>query len=331
MSGDSARRLLLALSTRAPRSGSALAAQTGVTRAAVWKQIEALRADGVAIEARAGQGYRLVDAVELLDADVIGNELPDALRARIGPIDVQWEIDSTNSALLRALAGDDGELAVCLAERQTRGRGRRGRAWHMPLAGGLALSLRRRFEGGMATLAGLSLVVGIAVARALERASVRGIGLKWPNDIVADGRKLGGILVELAGEAHGPCQAVIGVGVNLRLGAAGTTIDQPWTDLATLAGSAAIGRNRLAAQLMAELVTATDRFAARGFPAFADEWARRDVLRDRQVRILAGSHERHGVARGVDAQGRLRVHGDDGEFGVDSGEVSVRADDGARG
>ena len=330
MSGDTARRLLLALSAHAPRSGSELASRAGVTRAAVWKQVEALRAAGVAIEAQAGRGYRLTAPVELLDAEAIAALLPAALRRRLGDFVVHWQIDSTNSALLRAAPADARALAACFAERQSQGRGRRGRAWHMPLGGGIALSLRRRFDTGMAGLAGLSLAVGVAVVRALEACGVPGCGLKWPNDVVVGERKLAGILIEGTGEAHGPCEAVIGIGLNLRLGAGAEAIGQPWIDLAGLVGAAMPGRNALAAQLLIAVVAATDAFAVDGLRSFAAEHARLDTLAGRPVRVLGTAAERSGIARGIDADGRLRVQGAEGEFVVDSGEVSVRADAGER-
>ena len=329
MAGGAARDLLLALSDGHARSGSELAARTGVTRAAVWKQIEALRALGVPIDARAGSGYRLRAPIDLLDAAAIDAALPVPLRERFAAIDVHWQIDSTNSALLRRAATTSHELEACLAESQTQGRGRRGREWHMPLGGGLALSLRRRFDASMGTLAGLSLAVGVSLVEVLVDAGVRGAGLKWPNDVVVDGRKLAGILVELSGDALGPCHAVIGIGINVRLDAAATrAIGQPAVELATLVGAGLPSRNVLSAQVLARLVDALDEFAVHGFAAFAERFTACDVLRGRMLRILDARGARDGVALGVDAFGRLRVRGDDGEFAVDSGEVSVRVEPG---
>lgn len=301
-------------------SGSQLAARLGVSRAAVWKQIEQLRGLGLAIQARPGDGYRLAHAVDWLDAAGIAAE-PSA--ARCTDVAVHWQLDSTSSELLRRAAGDPRDRLACLAEVQSAGRGRRGRGWRLPLGGGVALSLLKRFDAGMAPLAGLSLVAGIGAVRALADCGVRGVGLKWPNDLVAGGRKLGGILVELGGDALGPCHAVVGVGVNLRLGD-GAGIDQPWTDLAALTPHVP-ARNRLAARLIARLIEALDTFAESGFDAFAAEYARCDVLHDSAVRVLRGERSETGVARGVDARGALRVEFADGERAVDSGEVSVRA------
>jgi len=323
-----ARDLLLALSTEHARSGSDLAARGGITRAAVWKQIEALREAGVPIEARAGRGYRLGAAIELLDGRRIAEWLPPRVLERLGAVPVHWQIDSTNSELLRRLADGGPPFEACLAERQTRGRGRHGRAWQMPLAGGLALSLRWRFETGMAALGGLSLAVGVALVEALSAAGVRGAALKWPNDVVVDGRKLAGVLIELAGDALGPCHAVVGVGINLRLGAgAAAAIDQPCTDMATLVGPGMPGRNAFAADVLGRLADALARFAEHGFPAFRAAYDAHDALHGRPVRVIAAAAERNGVAAGVDAAGRLRVRGPGGVFVVDAGEVRVRADD----
>ena len=323
---ETARDLLLALSAESARSGRELAARTGVTRAAVWKQVEILREAGVTIDAAAGRGYRLRTPIELLDAQRIAERLPADVRDRIGPIAVHWQIDSTNSELLRRASSDALPIAACLAERQTHGRGRRGRAWHTAFGASVALSLRWRFDTGMASLAGLSLATGVAVVDALAECGVAGVGLKWPNDVIAGGRKLAGILVELAGDALGPCHAVIGIGINLRLDATAlATIDQPAIDVATLVGAAMPGRNAFAARLLVHLVATLERFATGGFAAFAEAFAARDALRGQRIAVTAGGHRRDGIAAGVDAFGRLRVDCDGSIVLVDSGEVTVRA------
>ncbi len=315
-------RELLAELGRAPAvSGSALAARLGVSRAAVWKQIERLRAAGLAIEAAAGSGYALADAVELLDARSIAAALPAPLRRRLGALQVHWQLDSTNSHLLRQ-ANALADRSLCLAELQSAGRGRRGRSWQMPLGGGLALSLYRRFDAALASLAGLSLVAGLAAVQALAACGVTGVGLKWPNDLVAHGAKLGGILVELGGEALGPCHAVIGIGINLRLGVAAAQIGQAATDVAAL--GTLPSRNLLAARLIAALEAALDEFVRDGFAAFAPRYAALDVLRGQPVEVLRAGGSEPGIARGIDARGALRVAFASGERAIDSGEVSIR-------
>jgi BirA family biotin operon repressor/biotin-[acetyl-CoA-carboxylase] ligase len=306
-------------------SGNVLATKLGVTRAAVWKQIERLRELGLGVSARPGDGYCVDAPVDLLDATQIAHLLTPQTRAHLGEIAVHWQLDSTSSELLRRAADDPRDAIACLAEIQSQGRGRRGRAWQTPLAGGIALSLLQRFDGGMASLAGLSLVVGIAVVQALDDIGIREVGLKWPNDLVACGAKLAGILVELGGDALGPCHAVIGIGLNVRLGArTAAAIDQPWIDLATLAGGAVPSRNAVVAQVLTRLVAALDRFALAGFAGFADDYAHHDVLRDRHVSVLRSDGRSTGIVRGVDARGALRVAFADGERAIDSGEVSIR-------
>jgi len=306
-------------------SGNDLANTLGVSRAAVWKQIEHLRERGLAISAVPGQGYRLAAPIDLLDAPAILATMTPAARARLAEIRVHWQLDSTSSELLRRAGTETGAAVVCLAEIQTHGRGRRGRSWHTPVTGGIAMSVLKRFEGGMASLAGLSLVVGIAVAQALEDLGMGGVGLKWPNDLMANGAKLAGILVELGGDAHGPCHAVIGIGINCRLGArADLSIDQPWTDLATLSGGTPPPRNLVVARVLDRLVATLDRFAVDGFAAFSAEYAQRDVVRGHRVSVVRADGRHEGVARDIDVRGALIVAFDDGERSLDSGEVSIR-------
>lgn len=307
-------------------SGSELARRLGISRAAVWKQVARLRELGLPLEAQAGSGYRLSAALELLDPAGIFAHLDAKERLSIADIVVFWQLDSTNTALLRRAGADARDALACLAEVQLAGRGRRGRQWHAPLGGSLALSVLKRFDDGMASLGGLSLAVGVGVVRGLADCGVDGIGLKWPNDLYAQGRKLGGILVELGGDANGPCHAVVGIGLNLCLGVqAAAGIAQPWIDLATLAQQRPLSRNRIAARILARVTAALEEFRRDGFAAFAHDYARLDVLRDQPVRVMRATGHADGVALGIDARGALRVRFADGERSVDGGEVSIRS------
>lgn len=322
-----ADRALLQRLVAGPVSGDALARESGSTRAAVWKRIEALREAGVAIDARAGRGYALAAPVELLDAAVIGATLPPAIAAQLAGLEVAWSLDSTSSELLRRPPAGRGVQAL-FAERQTGGRGRRGRIWASPLAANLYLSVARGFEGGLVRLGGLSLVAGVAVAEALHALDVAEARLKWPNDVVvADGaqlRKLGGILVEGGGEHAGPVRAVVGIGLNARMPAdAAAAIDQPWIDLATL-HSQPPSRNALAAALLAQLLPALEQFDREGLAPFLQRYAALDVLAGETVRVLAGDGEHAGVALGLAADGALRVRLASGERDFHAGEVSLR-------
>jgi len=310
-----------------PASGDALARDCGQTRAAVWKRIAALREAGIRIDARAGRGYALAQPLELLDADTIRAALPAAIVADLAALGIAWTLDSTNSELLRRPAPARGVEAL-VAERQTGGRGRRGRAWVSPLAANLMLSLSRQFAGGLARLPGLSLVAGVATAEALQALGFARVRLKWPNDlVVADGaglRKLGGLLVEGGGENAGPARAVIGLGLNVSMPAGSDPgIDQPWTDLATLAG-APPSRNRLVAAVLAHWLPALAQFDAEGLAPFLARYAGFDALAGRDVLLHPGDGAHPARALGLAPDGALRVQVDGREQRVHAGEISVR-------
>lgn len=307
-----------------PVSGDALARAGGQTRAAVWKRIQALRDAGIAIDARPGRGYALSEPVELLDAARIEEELPARLRPQIATLECAWALDSTNSELLRRPTPAQG-VAVLMAEQQTGGRGRRGRAWASPLAGNLYLSLARQFSGGLARLGGLSLVAGVAAAEALQAQSVAAVRLKWPNDLVVADRKLGGLLVEGGGEHGGPVRAVIGLGLNVRMpSTAAAAIAQPWVDIAALTALPP-SRNRIAAAVLEHLLPALALFDREGLAPFLPRFAALDALAGRQVRVISEQQHRSGIAEGIAEDGALRVRIDGIVQSVHAGEISVRA------
>ena len=318
-----AQDLLLALADGGMVSGAQLAERTGVTRAAIWKQVEALRARGVPVESRGTAGYCLPWPVQLLHLPTLRDLLPARLDKRLGTLELHWEIDSTSSEIQRRQA-DLPDLSMVLAETQTAGRGRRGRSWVSPPGLNVYLSCLKRFDGGFAALSGLSLAVGVIVMRTLAALGIEGAGLKWPNDVLSEGGKLAGILVELGGEYQGPCAAIIGVGLNVRLTAAlREQAGQPVNDLATLAGKAP-DRNRVAAALMATLAEGLEQFERDGFAAFVDEYARYDLLRGKPVRVQGPQALLEGVGAGVDARGALLLQTDDGLHRIDSADVTVR-------
>ncbi|MCD9005697.1 bifunctional biotin--[acetyl-CoA-carboxylase] ligase/biotin operon repressor BirA [Luteimonas sp. XNQY3] len=327
---QSSERALLQRLTAGPVSGDTLARESGQTRAAVWKRIELLREAGVPIVARAGVGYALEQPLTLLDPSAILDALTAADRARMASLDIAWSIDSTNAELLRRpMPGANAE--VLLAERQTGGRGRRGRSWQSPLAAHLYLSLQRGFEGGLARLGGLSLVAGVAVVEALRALGIEAVRLKWPNDLVVDVgglRKLGGILVEGGGEHAGPVRAVLGIGVNVRMPEAqAAAIDQPWTDLATCCADAPPTRDALAAALVAAWLQALDLFDREGLAPFRARYARIDALDGAAVDIHTGNGTLRGIAAGIEDDGALRVRVDGALRVFHAGEVSVRRGD----
>jgi BirA family biotin operon repressor/biotin-[acetyl-CoA-carboxylase] ligase len=237
-----------------------------MTRARVSQLLKRAEASGLALERLRGRGYRLIDPTPFLDRAAIVGAL--GAHAEKLVIDVVDSVDSTNSELLRRAPGRDIHRHLLAAEWQTAGRGRRGRNWTAIAGGSLTFSLGWRFEQGAAHLAGLPLAVGVAMARALEASGYGNIELKWPNDLVHRQGKLGGILIELSGDALGPSLAVIGVGLNVRLSApARRDIAQPVTDLAAIAGTG--DRNARLRGLPRSLFLLLERYAREGFAAFA--------------------------------------------------------------
>jgi BirA family biotin operon repressor/biotin-[acetyl-CoA-carboxylase] ligase len=315
--------LLRALRPDVPVSGSAIAAQLGVTRAAVCKQMQTLREHGAPIDAVTGKGYMLAFPYAPLDARSIRAQLDSATDRRLGQLEIRWQVTSTNDQLLRDANTGAPDVSVCLAEWQSAGRGRRGRAWIAPIGASICFSLLKRFDVGVAALSGLSLVAGIALANALSDCGVTGFGLKWPNDVVVAGRKLAGILVEAGGEFLGPSHAVIGIGVNCRL-PVGLETGQPTTDLARTCVGAPPSRDRLVARLITHLVTDLDRFAVDGFAPFAAQFAPWDALAGDAVRVHTPVGVRDGIADGVDSRGALRVRHGETLALYDSAEISVR-------
>lgn len=322
-------RDLLQRLAHGPVGGDTLAREAGLTRAAVWKRIAGLREAGVAIAAAPGLGYRLEQPLDLLDADSIRSALPAEVQAGLADLGIAWSLDSTNSELLRRDAPPDG-CAVLLAERQTGGRGRRGRAWASPLAAHVYLSAARRFEGGLSRLGGLSLVAGVAACEALRGLGFADVSLKWPNDlVVVDSgglRKLGGLLVEGGGEVAGAARAVIGIGLNVRMPPrAGDAIDQPWAELAGLSTQPP-SRNAVVAALLAQLLPALDAFDAHGLAPFLPRYAALDALAGRGVTVHAATTAWPATALGIASDGALRVRDAAGEEHlVHAADVSVRA------
>jgi BirA family biotin operon repressor/biotin-[acetyl-CoA-carboxylase] ligase len=318
--------LLRLMADGALHSGEELAAALSVSRAAVWKRLQQLAEWGVALEALPGRGYRLESPIDLLDATRIRAALPPVACDRLRHLEVHETLASTSDHLLAVEDLPAGRFDACLAEFQSAGRGRRGRHWVAPFASGLCLSLNWSYPDAPATLAALSLAAGVASLRALGRLGVKGLALKWPNDIVQDDRKLGGILIDLRSEAAGPAYVVVGVGVNVRLPASArerlAIEGVRAVDLATLGEPPP--RNALAAALIAELSTALVEYGARGMSAFADEWRGADSLAGRTVAVLHGGQMLEGCARGVDDDGALLLEVDGAPRRIVSGEVSVR-------
>ena len=265
------------------------------------------------------------EALELLDRERILAGLTTAVSSWLSRLEVHPVLDSTNNYLLAKVGEGWPSGAVCLTEQQQAGRGRLGRSWLSPFAAGLAGSLLWRFLLPAAALSGLSLAVGIAVARTLHRLGVTEAGLKWPNDLLWRQRKLGGILLEFGGESGGPCQVVTGIGLNVAMPRpAEAAIDQPWVDLRQILGPGQVSRHRLATVLLSELVAVFTRFEQTGFAGFQADWQRFDLTHGQPVRLTLPTSTVDGIARGVDDSGALLLETADGVRRFLGGEISLR-------
>jgi BirA family biotin operon repressor/biotin-[acetyl-CoA-carboxylase] ligase len=324
--------LLRQLSDGAFHSGEDLAAQVGLTRARVSQVLKDAEAAGLALERIKGRGYRLLEAPDFLDAAAARAALSERVLDRTIrtplTLEVVDQIDSTSSELLRRAARREIHGVALAAEWQAAGRGRRGRTWTAVAGGSLTFSLGWRFEQGAGFLAGLSLAVGVAVVRALEAEGFRGIALKWPNDLVYRHLKVGGILIEVNGDALGPSTTVVGVGLNVRLPAAvRKDIPVPVTDLATIVSRSgrSVDRNVLFAGLVAELAAVLERYSREGFAPFAAEWQHRHAYQGKAVTLLLPDGATvAGKVAGVDASGALVLADGPRRARFLSGEISLR-------
>ena len=317
--------LLRRLSDGRFHSGEALAQEFGLSRSSIFNALGQAEAMGLTLHAVRGRGYRLAEPVEWLDRAAIAARL--GTMAGAYTLHVHDTLDSTNTVLMAAAQAGaaDGTLVCC--EHQRSGKGRRGRPWHSAVGGSLTFSVLWRFDTGLQALGGLSLVVGLAIARAVNRHSPHPARLKWPNDILVDFRKLAGILVEVQGDMHGSALAVVGVGLNYRLNAAQRgAVDQAVIDLAEM--GVAVGRNALLADCLRELHEVIARFRRDGFVGLRDDWQALDAYAGRAVSLsLPDARKVHGVASGVDDSGAFLLRDTDAAVTAYSGgEISLRLD-----
>ncbi len=293
-------------------SGEQLATALGLSRSAIWKQIHKLQTLGLDIQAVSGRGYRLAQPLERLDEEAILTALdPELPRPRI---EIHTCLPSTNTYLLHQMA-EDGGASVCLAETQTAGKGRLGRRWVSPFGCNIYLSLSWRFADASLS-AGLSLAVGVAIVRALSGMGFPQLALKWPNDVLWQGRKLAGVLIEAVSEYQGGCKVVVGVGLNLWLPAkAAQAIDQPWVDAYTILGRIP-PRNLTVARLLNHLLPLLIHYERGGLEPWLGEWRRWNCVLGRPVRVVQGKEQfdatavdvtREGLLRLIDLQGRERL------------------------
>ncbi|AHL74139.1 biotin--protein ligase [Stutzerimonas stutzeri] len=315
--------LLRLLSDGRFHSGEELGAALGVSRSAVWKYLRSFEGEyDIELFKVPGRGYRLAEPLSLLSYEDCSVVL-----ARL-----RWElclretVDSTNAEALRLLRSDVVAPFVVLAERQTNGRGRRGRVWASPPAQNLYYSLALKIVNGSGGLSGLSLVVGLAVLRALRRAGVTGAGLKWPNDLYVGGKKIAGILLELTGDPADVCHVIIGIGINVNMISGGLDIGQPWTSVRAQTGVLA-DRSELANFVSESLHHYLAMHAREGFSSLRGEWEANNIWQGKRCTLSSGTQQVKGLMVGIDEQGALRLLVDGlGEQRFSGGELSLRLD-----
>ncbi|ROR94797.1 BirA family biotin operon repressor/biotin-[acetyl-CoA-carboxylase] ligase [Sinobacterium caligoides] len=303
-------------------SGEALGDSLGISRSAAWKQIKKLNLSGMNIESVKGLGYRVEGGIDLL----FPAELSE--RLRLSGSEIQYDhravLSSTNSELMAAAADTVGFHKQALTcDMQTAGRGRRGRCWVSPYAQNIYLSLGWKFDGGASVLEGMSLAVGVSLAKALMSLGIEGVALKWPNDVLVSGRKLAGVLLEMTGDPSGLCSVVIGIGINVHMKGEEQSIDQPWISCDEAAGGR-ISRAELIFSLLVGLETMLTDYEQLGFSHYRDAWLALHAHQNKQVVVTSGNDTYVGEALGVDESGALQVSRGNEIKVFHGGEVSVR-------
>ncbi|SFN78224.1 BirA family transcriptional regulator, biotin operon repressor / biotin-[acetyl-CoA-carboxylase] ligase [Izhakiella capsodis] len=298
-------------------SGEHLGEQLGMSRAAINKHMQTLREWGLDIFTLTGKGYSLSAPIQLLNEQSLAAQLDD------GNVSVIPVIDSTNQYLLENMA-TLRPGAVCVAEYQQAGRGRRGGQWFSPFGANLYFSMYWRLEQGPAAAMGLSLVIGIVMAEVLQNLGAHGVRVKWPNDLYLNDRKLAGILVELTGKTGDAAHVVLGAGINLSMRLPDPSmVNQRWINLQE--AGIDIDRNALAAKLINQLRISLAEFERNGLTPFTKRWANLDNFLNRPVKLLIGDREILGTARGIDEQGALLLEQNGVVKPWIGGEISLRS------
>jgi len=292
-------KVLDILNDGAVHAGSDIAEALGISRTAVWKTIQRLKNHHVHVHVQR-QGYRLGFPLVLLDKKKIGSLLGGSGIA----LEIFEELPSTNDYL--ASKGSLKTTSICLAEYQSRGRGRLSRKWLSPFGRAICCSFSYVFNRDISEVSGLSLVVAILIVKALESLEPSlNFSIKWPNDIYLQGQKMGGILINLTGEAHGNCTAIVGIGLNINMGCVALEgITQPWISLEHALNEKR-DRNLVVARVLQSVLRGMDVFHEKGMDAFLPEWKQYDLLGNRKVSVNTSAEALSGLARGINAQGFL--------------------------
>jgi BirA family biotin operon repressor/biotin-[acetyl-CoA-carboxylase] ligase len=305
-------------------SGGAIASRLGVSRVSIWHQIEKLRAQGFALDAVPARGYRLSRRPRMLHTGLVEAQLK--VRRKGFTFVIHDEVDSTNDEAARQLAAGRTTPFAVFARSQTSGRGRFGRHWHSEANGNLYSSFAFRPRIAPERMQTFTLWMGVTICELVSKFVPVAPGIKWPNDIVFDGRKAGGMLTEARVDADQIRDLVFGLGLNVNSPASEWPSDlgRRAVSLSELAG-APVDLNRLTAALIGRVLLAYERFAdGEHVDSFVDLWNKYDVLRGREVTLLEGGRKRRGRVVGVDDVGSLVIRDEHGRTrGIRAGEVTV--------
>jgi BirA family biotin operon repressor/biotin-[acetyl-CoA-carboxylase] ligase len=297
-------------------SGEVIAQSLSLSRAAINQHVDALQDYGIEIYSVKGRGYKLAKPLSLVNE----SHLVNGVDGRCFYFD---ETTSTNAFML----GHAAELKsgdICIAEYQSAGRGRRGRQWLSPYGHHIYASMFWRLNGDISQASGLSLVIGCSIAKTLSNFGVQGLGLKWPNDIYLDHKKLAGILVEISHCSEQQTELVLGFGINMSMSAEqGELIDQPWSDLSSLMSMP--DKTELLIKLHKTLKADLQLFELKGLEVFLDRWNEFDLFVNRDVTLLMAPNSVSGIYRGIDEQGALILETEQGVKRYLGGEISLRS------
>lgn len=323
-------KLIKSLSHEEYVSGQLLAERFAVTRATINNHITCLQQLGVQIECIPGRGYRLQHPLQLHDVEHIKTSLAPTVAQCMRELHCEQELESTNTSIKNYELPPKHHFSVLIAERQTAGRGRRGRTWISPYAANITLSLLWNWQAGMQNVGPLSPFLAIQLAQMLAKLGLSEVKVKWPNDIYCADKKIAGLLIECSGEANANCRLVIGLGLNVFMSRQllDQAIDQAWTDVITQHPAITLDRDQIAAACIEALVTGLQDYESQSYETFGDglceQWSEWDWLANKTVRVDSETNSVHGVAMGITDSGGLRLVTQEGEQEIVVGEVSVR-------
>ena len=317
--------LLTQLDHESHRSGQDLAAYFNCTRGTIHNGIERIEELGIRVERVSGLGYRLFEPLDLLDTNKIVSNLTPIVADQLQAIECLTQIDSTNQYATNLTFPPTGKFTIVLSEMQLAGKGRRGRTWVSPFAANIYLSIIWPLQRSLHEASIVSPYLAICIAEKLHALGIPELGLKWPNDIYCQEKKLAGLLIECTGELGGTGKMIIGLGLNVSMSKyANIDIDQAWTDIISNVAHWQYSRNQLAAEMINTLVNALNQFENSQIHDLLARWSRWDVMHNANVDVQSDQYTQHGIARGIDENGCLLLETKKGLQPVLVGDVTLR-------